>query len=76
MTSPVKAMDMQRAIEILGINNTKGPLQNMVRALSMMAWRNTPAENERRQAAGYVLRRWSAYQKECNDARSSPLSRR
>lgn len=62
-------MTMDRAVEILGINNTKGPLQNMVRALSMMTWLNTPADTERRAAAQYVLRRWKAYCDECNRRR-------
>lgn len=62
-------MNMDRAISVLGINNTKIPLQNMVRALSMMTWLNTPADTERREAARYVLRRWSAYQAECNRRR-------
>lgn len=63
-------MNMDRAVEILGINNTKGPLQNMVRALSMMTWLNTPADTERREAAQYVLRRWKAYCDECNRRRN------
>jgi hypothetical protein len=43
-------MTMDRAIEILGINATKGPLQNIVRAFSMMTWLNTPVDTERREA--------------------------
>ncbi|WP_292539054.1 hypothetical protein [Mesorhizobium sp.] len=62
-------MTLDRAVEILGINNTKGPLQNMVRALSIHAWGNTQDENDRLAAAQYVLPRWKAYCDECNRRR-------
>ncbi|WP_353645723.1 hypothetical protein [Mesorhizobium sp. WSM2239] len=72
-------MDMDRAIAVLGINRTRdNDLRPMVRALGMMTWLNTPGDELRRDAAKYVLRRWSAYQTECNrrrDARSQPTQR-
>lgn len=70
-------MDMPRAVEILGINRTKaGDLSPMVRALNMHAFLNTPEENERLEAAQFVLRRWSAYQDACNAARDLKFRRR
>jgi len=64
-------MDMNRAIEILGINRTRsGDIAPMVKALGMMAYLNTDEENERRKAGQYVLRRWDAYQAECNARRN------
>ncbi|RWI88214.1 MAG: hypothetical protein EOR25_15630 [Mesorhizobium sp.] len=63
-------MNMDRAVEILGINNTKGPLQNMMRALSIHAWGNTQDENDRLLAAQYILPRWKAYSAECNRRRN------
>lgn len=64
-------MNMNRAIEILGINSTKIPTQHMVRALGFHSWQNTPEENERREAGQYVLRRWKKYQAECNKRRDA-----
>jgi hypothetical protein len=57
------AMSMQRAVEVLGINRTRaGDLREMVKALSLHPWLNSAEENERREAAQFVLRRWGAYQ--------------
>ena len=64
------AMTMDRAVEILGTNRTReGDLKPMVKALGFMAAFNTSAENERREAAQYVIRRWAEYQAVCNAAR-------
>jgi hypothetical protein len=63
-------MTMQRAIQLLGVNRRRdGDLRNMVRALGLMPWLNTSHDNERREAAQYVLKRWRAYQEACNRAR-------
>ncbi len=60
-------MDMETAIAILGINRTRdNDLRPMVKALELFSSLNTPAEVERLEAAKYVLRRWKAYQGECN----------
>ena len=69
-------MDIENAIEILGINRTKaGDLQPMVRALSLCGWLNTAEDNERLEAARHVLRRWSVYQEACNKARDLRIRR-
>lgn len=63
-------MDMDRAISILGINRTRtGDLAPMAKALGIHFWLNTEAEDERRAAVNYVLRRWRTYQQECNRRR-------
>tara|TARA_R110002020_G_scaffold55477_1_gene153848 strand:- start:2271 stop:2468 length:198 start_codon:yes stop_codon:yes gene_type:complete len=62
-------MTMNRAIDILGINNMKGSLQNMVRAFDFPPWLNTDEENQRATAGRYVLNRWRTYQVECNSRR-------
>lgn len=63
-------MDMDRAISVLGSNRTRdGDLRPMVRALGLLPMLNTPADEERRSAAQYVLRRWPAYQAECGRRR-------
>jgi hypothetical protein len=65
------AMTMQRAVEILGINRRRdGDLREMHKALGLHAWANTAEENERREAAGVVLRNWPKYQEACNAARA------
>lgn len=66
------AMTMERAIEVLGINRTReGDLRPMVKALGFFAAFNTAEENERRDAAQFVIRRWPAYQAACNAARDA-----
>lgn len=62
-------MTMDDAIKILGINATKTPTTNMVRALGMMTWLNTPEDERRRDAGKFILRRWKAYCAECNRRR-------
>jgi len=69
-------MDMNRAIEILGINRTRaGDIAPMVKALGMLALMNTPEEYERRAAGQFVLKRWRAYQDECSKRRDFKFSR-
>jgi hypothetical protein len=68
-------MNMTRAIEVLGINRTQWELKPMVKALGLMSYLNTPEETERRAAAQFVLRRWQAYQAECNKARDRRFAR-
>jgi len=70
------AMTMERAIEILGINRTReGDLKPQVKALGMMPFLNTMAQNEEREAGQFVLRRWDAYQAACNAARDARTHR-
>jgi len=69
-------MDMNRAIEILGINHTReGDIGPMVRALGMLPELNTPEENEWREAGQFVLKRWRSYQDECSKRRDFKFSR-
>lgn len=65
-------MNMSEAISILGINNTYTPIRNMATALSLHSWNNTAEDEQRLAAAKYVLRRWTAYQLECNERRPRP----
>jgi len=69
-------MDMNRAVNIIGIGATKVPLQHMVKALGLMTYLNTPEDWERREAAQYVLRRWKEYQAEANKRRDAKFKRR
>ncbi len=68
------AMTMERAVEILGINRTReGDLKPMIRALGMMPFLNSAEDNERREAAQFVVRRWPAYQAACSAARDAKV---
>ena len=68
-------MDMHKAVAILGINRTRDmDLREMVKALGLLSALNTPEEDERREAAQYVLRRWKIYQAECNKRRDRNLT--
>jgi hypothetical protein len=69
-------MDMDRAVAVIGIGATQIPLRNMVTALGLLTYLNTPEDWERREAAQYVLKRWKAYQAECNKRRDAKFKRR
>ena len=47
-------MELSEAKKITG-NQPTWALKNMVKALSMHSWLNTPAENERLSAAQFIL---------------------
>lgn len=49
------AMTFEQAKKIIG-NQPKWAIKNMVKALSMHPWLNTPEENQRMQAAKIVLK--------------------
>jgi hypothetical protein len=64
-------MDIEIATKILGTNRTKeGDLKPMVEALELFSVLNSAEENERLEAAKYVLRRWKKYQAYCNENRN------
>ena len=48
-------MTLEQAKRIVG-NQASTPLKNMVRALKMFPWLNTPEDEERLEAAKVVLR--------------------
>ena len=48
-------MTTAEAWKIVG-NSPKGALRNMIKALSMHSWLNTPAENERLAAAKIAVK--------------------
>ena len=64
-------MNMNRAIKALGINRARYEVQNMALALVFGSYLNTEAERERLEAANFVLKRWKAYCKACNEARDA-----
>jgi hypothetical protein len=68
-------MTIEQAVEILGINRRRNELASMVKALSFHPWANTAEDIERKDAATFVLRRWPAYSKHCNQARDSRYGR-
>jgi hypothetical protein len=51
-----EAMTIEEARKIVGKGSPRWALKNMVKALSMHAWHNTPAENLRLEAAKLVLK--------------------
>lgn len=71
-------MDMQKAITVLGINRTKaGDLSPMVKALSLFGGlMNSAEDNQRLEAAKFVLAHWDAYSTACNAARDAKFNRR
>lgn len=62
-------MTMDRAIAILGINQPKYAIKNMVKALQMAQWLNDANDNARLAAGLYVLKRWRAFGTACNAVR-------
>jgi hypothetical protein len=53
-------MTIEQASKIVG-SQPKTCVQNMHRALGMMSALNSPEENERREAAGIVLKNWKRH---------------
>ena len=49
-------MTLQEAKKIVG-NQPKWAIKNMVKALSLHSWHNTPEENERLEAGKLVLKK-------------------
>jgi hypothetical protein len=70
-----KTMDMKKAIEALGSNRARYEVQNMALALTFGSYLNTKEERERLDASAYVLKRWKAYAKACDDIRTARYTR-
>jgi hypothetical protein len=68
-------MDMKKAIEALGSNRARYEIQNMALALMFGSYLNTKEERERLEASAYVLKRWKAYAKACDDIRTARYTR-
>ena len=68
-------MDMNKAIEALGSNRARYEVQNMALALTFGSYLNTKEERERLEASAYVLKRWKAYAKACDDIRNARQAR-
>jgi hypothetical protein len=64
-------MNIQEASKIIGYSSANRTwIKNMVSALNMCAWQNTPDQWQRLEAGEYILRNWSAYLSECQAARN------
>jgi hypothetical protein len=70
-----KAMNMNKAIKALGSNRARYEVQNMALALTFGSYLNTKEERERLEASAYVLKRWKAYAKACDDIRTARYTR-
>ena len=68
-------MDMNKAIQALGNNRARYEVQNMALALMFGSYLNTKEERDRLEASAYVLKRWKAYAKACDDIRNARQSR-
>ena len=66
---------MNKAIEALGSNRARYEVQNMALALTFGSYLNTKEERERLEASAYVLKRWKAYAKACDDIRNARQAR-
>ncbi len=68
-------MDMNKAIKALGSNRARYEVQNMALALMFGSYLNTKEERDRLEASAYVLKRWKAYAKACDDIRTARYTR-
>ena len=68
-------MDMNKAIKALGSNRARYEVQNMALALTFGSYLNTKEERDRLDASAYVLKRWKAYAKACDDIRNARQAR-
>ena len=65
-------MDCTRAFQSIGHANATEPyLSNMIRALQIHSWNNTPEETERLEAARFVKKNRRAYSAFCQAKRES-----
>ena len=68
-------MDMKKAIQALGSNRARYEVQNKALALMFGSYLNTKEERDRLEASAYVLKRWKAYAKACDDIRNARQAR-
>ena len=69
-TGDLRLRGAPEVAEILGINRRRdGDLREMVRALELWRWFNTPEDEQRLAAAKWALN-WHEYQMECNRRRT------
>ena len=61
-------MLMTTVVKTLGTNRQRFEVQDMVLALSMHSWHNTPEEMDRLEAAKTALRDWRAYRHAATEA--------
>lgn len=66
---------MKKAIQALGSNRARYEVQNMALALMFGSYLNTKEERDRLEASAYVLKRWKAYAKACDDIRNARQAR-
>ena len=65
-------MDLEQATKIIGYQcGNKVYIKNMVRALKMFSWSNTPEQWQRLAAGEVVLKKWPAYQALCQAKRDA-----
>jgi hypothetical protein len=62
-------MTIDQAVSILGINRARYEVQNIALALTFGSYLNTREEQLRLDASAYVLKRWKAYQRACQQER-------
>ena len=69
-------MNAREAADILGVNRRRHrDLLEMLRALTLYPWLNSPEDEKRRVAARWVLTHWKEYQDECARRREVAPSR-
>jgi len=69
-------VNAREAADILGVNRRRhGDLLEMLRALTLYPWLNSPEDEKRRVAARWVLTHWKEYQDECARRREVAPSR-
>jgi hypothetical protein len=66
-------MNLREAAKIIGYNTSRIPLENMVKALGMLTYLNTSADNERREAGKVVLKNWHEYCELCSEKRNKKI---
>lgn len=71
-----KTMTAAEAAAIIGGCGDRQRIANTQRALSFHAWRNTPEENERLDAATFALKNWKAFSAEDQARHETRFARR
>jgi hypothetical protein len=67
-------MNIQEASKIIGYGGgNRVFIKNMVKALNMCAWQNTPEQWKRLEAGEFILNNWSGYLAECQASRNRKI---
>ena len=64
-------MNVNRAVAIIGLGDSRHTIAQMRFALSLHPWRNSPDDNARLNAAEFALKNWCRFDRARKEARDN-----